>query len=154
RPVGDNDGPPNGFGDQSPNFGPLFQPDAIAQIVLADGRAYWLRNQPRLPIDASDRALASGGTARTRVRDIKINGHGYRMVTAARPGGGIVQIARATSETEDVLGVLRNRFILIGVIGTLFAAIAGWLLARRTTRPIERLTEASEHIAQTQDLSI
>ena len=75
------------------------------------------------------------------------------MITASVKGGGAVQIARLVSESGDVLDVLRNRLVLIALGGIAFAALAAWLVMRRATQPIERLTETAEHIAATQDLT-
>jgi two-component system, OmpR family, sensor histidine kinase MprB len=144
-------------GEQFPGdrdqLGPLFEPDAIVQVLMPDRRLYVFPGEPRLPVDATDARMASQGGGHYRLRDVTVGGEHYRMLTAPRAGGGIVQIARSTHEMADVLGVLRNRFILIALVGTVFAAFAGWLLARRTTRPIEQLTDASEHVARTQDLT-
>ena len=74
------------------------------------------------------------------------------MITAPLRDGGAVQIARPVSETHDVLDVLRTRLVLIALTGIALAALAAWLVMRRATRPIERLTETAEHIAATQDL--
>ena len=56
------------------------------------------------------------------------------------------------SEADAVVGALRNRVLLIGLVGTLLAAAAAWVLARRMVRPVEQLTRASEYVASTQDL--
>jgi two-component system sensor histidine kinase MprB len=68
-------------------------------------------------------------------------------------GGGAVQVARRVSEEHDVLDVLRTRLVLIALGGIALAALVAWLVMRRATRPIERLTKTSEHIAATQDLT-
>jgi two-component system sensor histidine kinase MprB len=64
-----------------------------------------------------------------------------------------VQIARPLDEVDNVLE--RMRVILAGVLllGVLLAVALGRFVARTALGPIERLTEASEHVAATRDLS-
>jgi two-component system sensor histidine kinase MprB len=155
RPPGGN----GGFGnaptdnDRDGNHHPYFEFDALQQIIDRNGNVTdTLPGQPSLPIDAQDRAIAAKQSA-SRYRDVTIDGEDYRMITVSLRNGGAVQIARQVSETDDVLDVLRNRLVLIALAGIALAALAAWLVMRRATRPIERLTETAEHIAATQDLT-
>jgi two-component system sensor histidine kinase MprB len=153
RPPGGGDfgGAPHDADDNG--HGPYFEFDAVQQIIDRDGHVTdSLPGQPTLPIDAQDRAIAAKQSP-SRYRDVSIGGEEYRMITVSLRGGGAVQIARQVSETDDVLAVLRNRLVLIALAGIALAALAAWLVMRRATRPIERLTETAEHIAATQDLT-
>jgi two-component system sensor histidine kinase MprB len=144
---------PGGPGGRDGGRPPLVEFDAVSQIINRQGViTSALADQPALPIDAQDIALASS-QAPPRLRHVRVGGIDYRMVTASLPAGGAVQIARSMEESEDILGVLRGRLVGIVLFGTALAALLGWLLARRTTAPIERLTGAAEHIATTQDLT-
>jgi two-component system sensor histidine kinase MprB len=152
RPPSDGD-----FNGDAPtdsdHDGRYFEFDAVQQTINGDGQVTnSLPGQPTLPIDAGDRALArqSGGS---RYRDITLAGQDYRMITASLRNGGAVQIARQASETDDILDVLRTRLVLIALTGIALAAVAAWLVMRRATRPIEQLTAAAEHVADTQDLT-
>jgi two-component system sensor histidine kinase MprB len=132
---------------------PSFAFDAVQQTIDAKGNVTnKLPGQPSLPIDAQDRAIASRQSP-SRYRDVQIGGTSYRMITASVKGGGAVQVARRVSEEHDVLDVLRTRLVLIALGGIALAALVAWLVMRRATRPIERLTKTSEHIAATQDLT-
>jgi two-component system sensor histidine kinase MprB len=136
-------------GDHRPNF----EFDALQQIIDRSGRVtVSLPGQSALPVDAQDRAIARDGGG-SRYRDVTIDGESYRMITVALRSGGAVQVARQVSETDDVLDVLRNRLVIIALACIALAALAAWLVMRRATRPIERLTETAEHIAATQDLT-
>ena len=131
---------------------PLVELDAVTQLIDRSGRiTSSVSGQPALPVDAADLQAARARGAR-RLRDVEIDGERYRMLTASAPGGA-VQIARSMGEMDGVLAGLRVRLGLIGLLGTGLAALAGWGLARRTTRPIEELTTATERIAATQDLT-
>lgn len=132
--------------------GPLLELDAVTQVLNRDGNiTSSVAGQPTLPVDATDTAIAAHGG--TRRRDVHIDGVHYRMLTAGLPQGGAVQLARNVTETDDVLAVLRSRLVIIVLLGTALAAVAAWLLARRTTAPIHRLTDTAERIAATQDLT-
>jgi two-component system sensor histidine kinase MprB len=67
--------------------------------------------------------------------------------------GGAIQTARKLSEVDKVLNSLKLRLLLLGLGGVAAAALLGWLVARRIVRPVERLRDAAERIASTQDLS-
>jgi two-component system sensor histidine kinase MprB len=151
--------PPNLGGDFGGGFPTgdddrrYFEFDAVQQIIDRNGDVTnSLPNQPALPVDANDRALARAAGDST-YRDVTVHGEQYRMITASLRSGGAVQIAREVEETDDVLGVLRNRLVVIALAGIGFAALAAWLVMRRATRPIVQLTGTAEHIAATQDLS-
>ena len=75
------------------------------------------------------------------------------MITAPDEPDGAVQVARDVSATVDVLDGLRMRLALIAIVVAVAAALLGWLLMRRTTRPLEDLTAATERVARTRDLT-
>lgn len=130
-----------------------FSPDALIQLIDRDGRvAYPAAGQPTLPVAGADRQVAADGGERI-VRDVSLEGTDYRMLTEPLPAGGAVQVARDLSETATALAELRNRLLVIGGLATLGAAAVGWLFARRTARPVERLTATAETIAATRDLA-
>jgi two-component system, OmpR family, sensor histidine kinase MprB len=132
---------------------PLINFDAPTQLIDKNGRIVTeLPGQPRLPVDAADRALAQN-TGPSRLSDTHVAGQHYRVITASLPGGGAVQIARSMRETDDVLAVLQNRLIIISLLGTLLAGLVAFMLARRTMKPIRHLTDAAERVAATQDLN-
>ena len=131
---------------------PLADPDAITQILAADGSiANSITGEPRLPVDAHDRLIAKQGGTST-FRNVTLDGTPYRMLTVARGGGGAAQIARNIKSDNDVLSALDTRLLLIALAGTVVAAGLAWLIARRLVRPIEQLTSTATYVADTQDL--
>ena len=64
-----------------------------------------------------------------------------------------MQLTRSLAEVDRNLADLRLRLILAGLSGVALAAALGLLVARSALRPVRRLTEAAEHVAETQDLS-
>jgi two-component system sensor histidine kinase MprB len=135
--------PPNGFtppgGD--PGESGFSEPDAIVQVSYHDGRTQLTPGQPSLP------ALGPG------FHNITIKGEPYRMLATTTPDGDTIRVARSVASNNHVLSTLDFRLLLIAIAGTLVAALAAWLIARRIVRPVEQLTGAAEHVAQTQDLS-
>ena len=129
-----------------------FDPDAIVQTLDGNGNAT-ASEGGALPIAAADEAIAGGDTTKTVIRDIEIDGESYRMITAPEHDGGAVQVARSTTSTTDVLGRLAGRLAAIGLVLGLIAAALGWLLMRRTTKPLADLTAATERIAATGELT-
>ena len=75
------------------------------------------------------------------------------MLTVALPNHGAVEIARSIEADESVLNSLDARLLLIALAGTLVAASLAWVIARRTVRPIEELTQTATYVAETQDLA-
>jgi len=105
-----------------------------------------------LPVQASDidRAREEDGTS---LRDAEVDGEHVRMLTASLPGGGAIQLARSLDEVDQVLADLRLILGGVLVLGIAFALVLGRFVARAALGPVERLTEASEHVAATKDLS-
>jgi two-component system sensor histidine kinase MprB len=117
--------------------------DRQGSVVAAVGDA--------LPVDVEDQAVAAG-SKKSILREVAVEGEDYRMLTISTPFGA-VQVARNHAEIDDALGGLRNGLIALGVVATAIAALVGWWLAGRFTRPIVKLTATTEHIAETTDLT-
>jgi two-component system sensor histidine kinase MprB len=131
-----------------------FEPDAVSQLIAEDGTVEAVSGLIELPVDADDQALAAASeVGDPRVRNVVVDGVEYRMVTVTRSGGGALQVARAVTETNDVLAALALRLSLIALAGTVVAAAVGWFVARRTTAPLRRLSTAAHRVAVTQDLT-
>jgi two-component system, OmpR family, sensor histidine kinase MprB len=156
-------------------FGALGQPGTTVQCLDAGGRVDGHIGPPGVPVDRPGVDL----TARARPHERRPDGYGagggdhppgpggptaiwtqrfgsqaYRVVAVARPGGGEIRIGRSLAETDRVLDSVRNRSILVGLAIILLAAVAGALVARRTTRPVTQLTDAAEAIAASGRLDI
>ncbi len=100
-----------------------------------------------LPVDATDRAVATnGGSSR---RDVDTDGQELRLLTVALRNGGAVQIARDLSETTNVLDSLRTRYVALALAVSAAAAALGLWIAQRVTRPLVQLTGAVEQVTRT-----
>jgi two-component system sensor histidine kinase MprB len=109
-----------------------------------------------LPLQDADRDVAS----RIRpaiIRSVTVDDNHLRMVTVPLTGrgltGGALQIARSLEEVDNSLDGLAVRLGIAGVGGVALAAALGLVVSRRVVRPLERLTDAAEHVAATQELA-
>jgi two-component system sensor histidine kinase MprB len=162
-------GPPFGRGPgpfQGARPGPALDPDAdgdgsarvfdvvLFQIIATDGTITLSPNSGALPIDDSDRAIASGSfVGLSEPRDVTIHGETSRMLTVAVQGGA-VQIARSARETERALAVIRTRTLLSVAFVIVAAGILGWLIGRQVTKRLVRLTQAADDVALTGRLDV
>jgi two-component system sensor histidine kinase MprB len=146
-------GPAPGPGDEGDAAPPGTPPGTtIAQCISASGAVIAASSETTIPVNHEDRELAAaGGNASARLRTQKVNGKSLRILTIP-VGGGAVQLGRDLGETDHVLDSLRNRYLLIGLLTMGAAALAGWLIARRVVRPLNRLTQAAEQISETGNL--
>jgi two-component system sensor histidine kinase MprB len=125
--------------------------DTIGQVLDGDGTVSGSWGPVQLPVDDADRAIAATGSGH-RYRTVSVDGVPYRVSTMAVQGGAL-QLARDVSETARVLDALRWRFAVVGLGVVAAGVVAGWLIARRTTKPLETLTNTAEHVAGTGELN-
>jgi two-component system, OmpR family, sensor histidine kinase MprB len=135
--------PPESSDDRRQGPDPVQILDRQGSIIAAVGDA--------LPVAVDDQAVAAGSDE-SILREVTVGGEEFRMLTISTEFGA-VQVARHRAEIDDALVGLRNGLIALGVLATAVAALVGWFLAGRFTRPIVKLTKSAEHIAQTTDLS-
>ena len=76
-----------------------------------------------------------------------------RVIAAPYQPGQAVVIAQSMAPQRTTLAKLSVVLLLIGGAGVLLAAIAGTAVARTGLRPVQRLTEATERVANTGDLT-
>ncbi|HET9061643.1 MAG TPA: HAMP domain-containing sensor histidine kinase, partial [Acidimicrobiales bacterium] len=82
------------------------------------------------------------------------DGNDYRVATVPVVAHGLaVMIGYPIQSLERSLAFLRLMLILVGLGGVALAAMLGWAVGRASMGPVENLTLAAEHVAETQDLS-
>ena len=126
--------------------------DAIVQTLDENGEVISAVGGT-LPVDRTDIELAESPGS-TVIRTVSSGQVEYRLITIHIESGGAIQVARDLKGTNDLLGGIRNRMVIIGLVLSVLAAFAGWSLARSTTNPLRRLTESVEAVAETGDLSL
>lgn len=73
-------------------------------------------------------------------------------VQAAGEPVGAVQVAVPADQEEVTLARLRRILLVGGLVGILGAAVVGWWLGRRATRPVVALTDVANEVRATGDL--
>ncbi|HEX2015387.1 MAG TPA: HAMP domain-containing sensor histidine kinase [Solirubrobacteraceae bacterium] len=107
---------------------------------------------PLIPASAAARAIAARGSGRD-VSDVHVGGVHVRVLTVGRPGGGAVQTARPLSEVDRELGRIVLILVLVGVGGSVLAALLGAFVGRAALAPINRFTRRTENLTSDLDLS-
>ena len=132
--------------------GRFSEDDAIAQVVVPDGSVFALTDI-ELPVDLDDvdEVIRTGEPV---LANVDVDGIEHRVLTTDLPGvEAAVMIGRDISEVNAALDGLTRRALITGAIGAVVAAIAGWVVGGRLSRPVRDLTLAAEHVAVTQDLA-
>jgi two-component system sensor histidine kinase MprB len=136
--------------DNHPGTRDTAEQPAIVQAVAPDGMTTHLGG-PDVPLPVSDtgHALAASGAAgQEEATMIEVGGDTYCQLTIALGDGqGALQAAIPLEPTRDVLAGIAKEIAAAILAVALAAAGAGWLLARRITRPLVRLAGAAEEIS-------
>ena len=123
------------------------------QVVQADGtRLRPPGEDVALPVDEETRAVARGERG-SFAADGHVAGVHVRVLTAPLAPGFAVQVARPLTEVDDALDRIRTLLIVIAAAGVAVAAGLGLLVSRAALAPVRRLTEATERVTKTRDLS-
>ena len=78
---------------------------------------------------------------------------GQRVLARKLNDGHTIILAQSLLHTERVLKRLAWVLLVVGCGGVALAALAGMTVARAGLRPVARLTQATERVARTQDLT-
>ncbi|WP_298327940.1 HAMP domain-containing sensor histidine kinase [Haloactinopolyspora sp.] len=125
-------------------------------LLRSDARPFAADQESAPPFGDPELAVARGDAAES-VRTVELEEGSFRVVAvpAGRGPAGrgfALVLAQPTEQTEQVLATMRTVSIVVGGIGIVLAAWAGMSIARGGLRPVRRLTDAAEHVAQTGDL--
>jgi two-component system, OmpR family, sensor histidine kinase MprB len=124
------------------------------QAVRQDGVTCCKRQGENLtlPVTQHDLSVARGESD-TYYENAKVGGNHVRIITFPYQPGFAVQIARPLDETDRALARIRWLLILIATGGTLIAGGLGLIVSRAALTPVRRLTQATETVTETGDLS-
>ncbi|MUL43907.1 HAMP domain-containing protein [Streptomonospora sp. PA3] len=141
----DGDGTPAVLHSESFTF-QLISPDGGVQVQVRGGER--VRLLPVTPEDHEIAAAQEAGVVHTRQDSAE--GEEYRIATVSfGSGGGAIQVGQRLSPTEDMLDRLATQLLGVGVAVLIGAGAAGWLIGRRVTGRLVRLTEAAEYVSTT-----
>ena len=121
------------------------------QFVEPDGSITRPTNEPtRLPTSGA-RAVALGQRS-AFFRDETVSGTHVRIYTTRLDKTTAVEIARPLTEVDHALARIRLLFLIVSLAAVALAAGVGFAVARTTLRPVRRLTDDAERIAETGNL--
>ena len=127
--------------------------DTVTQVLDPQGTAVIALGQVDLPITNDVLAIVRNPFAQPIRFTVKIDGDPYRMLAVPLLRGGALQLGKDISDIESAKeGILLWLFVL-GLLAIAASGGAGWFIARRTARPIQKLAAAAEHIAATRELT-
>ncbi|MFF2513329.1 sensor histidine kinase [Streptomyces sp. NPDC058086] len=148
------------------------QSDSYAQVVQADGTICAFEGSRGIvKVADSDKELAKNAKvgAVTIRNGTDSDGNDVRVMTTALVVNGVPNTMPSTrvlyekaafvvavplKSTEATLNDLSLVLLLVSGIGVVGAGAAGLAVARAGLRPVDKLTEAVEHVARTEDLSV
>lgn len=127
--------------------------EGYVQLVTEDGGVRRAAgDEVALPVDDRTREVAAGAEGRF-YRDAEVQGVHVRILTVPLVPGLAAQVTRPLTEVDDSLDRLRTTLLLISLGGIGLAAALGLVVARTALAPVKGLTEATEHVADTRDLT-
>ena len=88
-----------------------------------------------------------GLTSLAQTRTIKELDEKARMITAIIGPDIVLQIGESLEEVDEYLDIFLQLFSILIIILIILSAIIGWLLARRATIDMERVTQTAEEIS-------
>jgi two-component system sensor histidine kinase MprB len=123
------------------------------QVVQADGTT--IRSpEATVELPVSDHVLSvANGQGGAFFSDTDVSDVHLRLFTIPGNSGFAVQIARPLTEVDHSLERIRFYLLLIALGGIAVAATLGLAVTRAAVAPVKRLTEASERVTETGDLS-
>lgn len=144
------------------------RPQTYAQVVRVDGKVCLFSSlMPQVKVTSGDKAVAKDPDPTVvRLRNgTDSDGNSVRVLTTAVvvKNGPFEQgvaadyalvIAVPLKGTESTLNELALILLLVSGVGVVGAGAAGLTVARAGLRPVDKLTEAVEHVARTEDLDV
>ena len=123
------------------------------QVVTEDGATLRPPGEDvRLLVTARARDVARG-EADSFFSDARAGGTHLRVLTFPYGGGYAVQVTRTLAEVDAALERIRLFLVLVAAGGIAAAAALGLVVSRAALAPVRRLTEATERVGATGDLS-
>ena len=127
--------------------------DTVTQVIDPRGNVVIALGQVDLPISTDVLAMVADPFAQRLRVTTEIDGVPYRILSVPILRGGALQLGKDISDIESAKeGILLWLFVL-GLLAIAASGSAGWFIARRTARPIQKLAAAAEHIAATRELT-
>ncbi|MFJ3671923.1 sensor histidine kinase [Streptomyces sp. NPDC090106] len=137
--------------------------DSYAEVLQSDGQiCVHSQSTGKINVTGADKNVAAEGVANHIYfrNGTATDGTSVRVATvplfaqgSSTPDAALL-IAMPLKNTQSTLNELALILLLVSGIGVLGAGAAGLAVARAGLRPVDKLTEAVEHVARTEDLSV
>jgi len=128
------------------------EPNLFLQIVAPNGTITRVRTGgATVPVSRRVRDVAAGRSA-AFLYDARVRGEHVRVYVTRAAARHALMLGRSLSEVDRTLRRLRLILALIALGGIGLAVVLGRIVARTAVAPVQRLTEATEHVAATRDL--
>ena len=126
------------------------------QLIRPDGTGLPERRPGRVHHATDGRGLeVARGERGSVLRDATTaDGTHVRTLTYPVADGYALRVSRSLEEVDATMRDLTVILGLVAALGVLVAGGAGLGVARLAIRPVDRLTEAAEHVAETEDLDV
>ncbi|MGW5637660.1 HAMP domain-containing sensor histidine kinase [Streptomyces sp. NPDC003832] len=125
---------------------PCVDPNSLGTVEVTDSDREVIKNADRTEATVRNGKDEDGNAVRVLTQ--------YLGVDAADSQGVALLVATPLKSTESTLNELALILLLVSGIGVVGAGAAGLAVARAGLRPVDELTEAVEHVARTEDLSV
>jgi two-component system sensor histidine kinase MprB len=124
------------------------------QVVAQNGRVFkTFDERGSLPVGTRVLAAARGSVHHLFYGDGQIGGRDFRVLTLPTPNGYAVQVGRDVTEMNNTLHRIGIFLLLIAAGGVAVAVGLGLAVSRAALAPVRRLTETTERVTHTGDLS-
>jgi len=124
-------------------------PSFLFEVITPDGGVIRAAGAPKIGI-GDEIAIE----ARPVLRDATVDEVHYRVLSAPVGQGFTVVLARPLNEVDDTLRALLVMMVVITAAGVALAAGLGMAVTRAAAAPVARLSDATERVAETGDLSL
>lgn len=108
-----------------------------------------------IQLDPDEQQLLVGGEGVAPLRTVTIDGESYRVLSVGvvSDEGGLLRLIQPLAGVEETM--TRIAWMLVGVsgVGVAVAGGLGFATARAGLRPVDRLADAAERVAETGDLA-
>ncbi|MEU3300244.1 HAMP domain-containing sensor histidine kinase [Streptomyces sp. NPDC006678] len=135
---------------------------AYVQVVYPDGTRCVAPDAQPVRVGVEDVAVARGteqyalhSSTTDSGADVRVHTEQMAVPVPGAPGGTVtVMVARPLYEIDTALNRLALLLTFLAGAGVVAAGAAGLWVARTGLKPVDRLTDAVEHVARTEDLTV
>ena len=121
------------------------------QVVTADGQVWAPPGDLRLLAPSAAAIAVAGGKEDSFYSSARINSIRATVYTEQIAPGLAIQVAEATTTTDQEVSDIGTTLAVLSVIGVLSATLLGWAVARAGLAPVARLAGVAEEVTLTGD---